>query len=366
MSDRIDDFPVLARASHAAHCKRCLTGLPVSSTQLDASRLVIVFYCINSLDLLGLLHDKTTAADREMWRQWIWQQYTSGLYGSGFRPSPYMKTEYPSETNTKYDTPHVIMTYAAMVSLAILRDDFKRLDRANLINFLRTCQRKDGSFSTTPGGGETDLRTLYCVFAICKMLDDWSAVDISSAITFLASCRTQEGGYGQSPFCEAHGGTTYIAIASLHLIPDAIRTSEGALTLAERESTIRWLLQNQEPCGGFRGRTGKEADACYCFWCGATLEILGAKELVNTPALTLFISSCQYKYGGFSKEPGEHADPYHTYLSLATLSMYSPSWDSADVRAGSWKFVKLDPLLNAGEETSQWAKEHVPEKQRKG
>ena len=45
---------------------------------------------------------------------------------------------------TDYDTPHIIMTYTALLSLAILRDDFSRLDREGLLQFLRACQRKDG------------------------------------------------------------------------------------------------------------------------------------------------------------------------------------------------------------------------------
>ena len=36
------------------------------------------------------------------------------------------------------------MTYTALLSLAILRDDFSRLDRAGLVNFIRNCQRDDG------------------------------------------------------------------------------------------------------------------------------------------------------------------------------------------------------------------------------
>lgn len=45
------------------------------------------------------------------------------------------------------------------------------------------------SFTTTPGGGESDLRTLYCAFAISAMLDDWSGVDVERAKSFVASCR---------------------------------------------------------------------------------------------------------------------------------------------------------------------------------
>jgi hypothetical protein len=47
------------------------------------------------------------------------------------------------------------------------------------------------SFTTTPGGGESDLRTLYCAFAISAMLDDWSGVNVERALSFVASCRVR-------------------------------------------------------------------------------------------------------------------------------------------------------------------------------
>ena len=36
------------------------------------------------------------------------------------------------------------MTYTAFLALAILRDDFSKLDRSGIIKFLRSCQREDG------------------------------------------------------------------------------------------------------------------------------------------------------------------------------------------------------------------------------
>jgi len=97
-------------------------------------------------------------------------------------------------------------------------------------------------------------------------------------------------------------------------------------------------------------------------------QILGVKGLVNGPALLRFISDCQFRYGGVSKAPGENpgmyvvewrvklltrtADPYHTYLSLAVVCMYSEGSEA-------WKVERVDPLLNAREETSRWAREHV-------
>jgi len=43
-------------------------------------------------------------------------------------------------------TPHLIMTYCALLSLAILRDDYKQLDRAGLVRFVSACQTADGGY----------------------------------------------------------------------------------------------------------------------------------------------------------------------------------------------------------------------------
>ena len=106
-------------------------------------------------------------------------------------------------------------------------------------------------------------------------------------------------------------------------------------------------------------------------------QILGAAELVDKAALASFIGSCQFKFGGIAKAPGEHAgadfciaflqvlyenfspDPYHTYLSLAAIAMFPPP-ESAE--GGTWAIEPLDPLINARLSTAQWARDHIPSK----
>ncbi|KAK7054301.1 geranylgeranyl transferase type-1 subunit beta [Paramarasmius palmivorus] len=254
------------------------------------------------------------------------------------------------------------MTYTALLSLAILRDDFSKLDRHGLIEFIRACQTEEGSFTTVPKNGDTDLRTLYCAFAISSMLNDWSGIDVDRALSFVKSCRTYEGGYGQYPHCEASGGPTYTAIAAIHLAPP----SHKRLTTEEQQKTIHWLMHNQSSCGGFKGRTNKEADACYCFWCGASLKILGASELVDYRSLSKFVAECQFKFGGIGKAPGEGPDPYHTYLSLAATSIYPPPSDSNGAPRATWELDTFDPLLNARDETARWIREHIPDPIREG
>ena len=106
---------------------------------------------------------------------------------------------------SEFDTPHMIVTYTALISLAILRDDFTRLDRPGLVTFLRSSQRKDGrfvlapieigradrveSFTSDPTGGDKDLRLTYCAFVICTLLNDWSGVNVEKALEFVRGCR---------------------------------------------------------------------------------------------------------------------------------------------------------------------------------
>ncbi|KAJ7046459.1 terpenoid cyclases/protein prenyltransferase alpha-alpha toroid [Mycena alexandri] len=348
----MNPLPPLARSVHTAYAKNALVRLPGSLGNVDASRMAIVFYCIGTLDLLGVLQDQTTEMERLSWRNWIWEQYAAGRYGTGFKPGPFMST------NSGHDTPHIIMTYTALLSLSMLRDDFSRLNRQGLLRFVASCQNSNGSFSNTPnGGGDSDLRNLYSAFSICSLLGDWSSIDVESAIAFVASCRTYEGGYGQLPSCEAQGGTTYLAIAALHLAPPGPRPR---LSTAERARSEHWLVHSQDASGGFRGRTGKAPDACYCFWGGAALQILSAHDKINAYAFTEFIAACQFPYGGLAKAPGQPSDPHHTYLSLAAAAMYAPRLDMSARGYGQWDFAPFNPLLNAREDTIRWARSHIP------
>jgi geranylgeranyl transferase type-1 subunit beta len=107
---------------------------------------------------------------------------------------------------------------------------------------------------------------------------------------------------------------------------------------------------------------------------GRSGQILGGTELVNVTALASFLGSCQFRFGGIAKAPGEHAgkflegppcncvtekncsDPYHTYLSLAAIAIFPLSGSGG----GTWAIKPLDPLINAELSTAQWARDHIP------
>ncbi|GJE97644.1 terpenoid cyclase/Protein prenyltransferase [Phanerochaete sordida] len=355
----LSPLPPLNRSGHVGHCKRFLNGLPAGAIESDASRVAIGFYCLGSLDLLGLLETKTKPEERESWAAWIWEQQIACKYGTGFKGSSYMTIDIhaplPGEY-AEYDTPNLIMTYTSILSLAILRDDLSKLDKRGLVQFIRSCQREDGSFSALPNGGEADLRCVYCAFAISSMLDDWSGIDLDRAVAYIRRCEDYEGGYGQQPAGEALGGTTYCALASLKLAPPSA-VGQPPVEPKHRDRTIHWLLHCQSADGGFSGRTNKISDACYCFWCGASLAILGAGDLVDSAALAVFLSQCQFNFGGVAKAPDARPDPYHTYMALAATAVLPPP--NADE---SWSLPKLDMLWNSTKETAMWLRKHVTEK----
>jgi len=362
---------------HISHFLRCITGLPGDKADLDNLRLSVAYYCLSGLDILDAIegNKKISPQDLVDWRQWFWNSFIRCGSIGGFRSgtlglSP-CESEVPAD---RYDQPHLIITYTALLSLSILRDDFSRLDRSAVLSFLRSVQHPDGSFSPLPLGvmsSENDLRLTFCAFAISSMLDDWSMINVDLAIQFIRSCRTYEGGYGEAPGREAQGGPTYCALASLKLAALYLHSkgessldslSESLLSPEETRETVRWLIQKQK--GGFQGRTGKQPDACYCFWCGASLKILNAGCYVDNDANGAFLLECQYKHGGMAKEPGEPPDPYHTYLSLAALSLYPPSerhLSELPNRGSLWSLKELDPLLNLRSNTALWARQHIPE-----
>jgi len=160
--------------------------------------------------------------------------FPAGPNGAGFRPSPFMtplptssqssssSSDPSSDPGYEYaNTPHIIMTYTALLTLSILRDDFSRLDKAGLVRLLRACQRPDGSFGTVPPGSgstsapgsvtetESDLRTLYCAFVISSLLDCWDGVDVDRAVRYVKGCRVRV------PFF-THISTHLISVLSRH------------------------------------------------------------------------------------------------------------------------------------------------------
>ncbi|ORY92956.1 terpenoid cyclases/protein prenyltransferase alpha-alpha toroid [Leucosporidium creatinivorum] len=279
-----------------------------------------------------------------------------------------------STAESTYCPPNLIQSYTALLILGILNDDFTRLNRAGLLRFVARCQMDDGSFAQFPGCPEPgDPRSTYSAFAMSSILDDWTAVDVDRALHFLETCQRPEGGFATRPFAEPQGGFTYCSIACYHLssrlasFPNSARhlrwlvdrqvrpPPRSADDVSDEESDDEEQSEQGEPkdMAGFQGRSGKDTDACYSFWMTAALRLLRPDLSLLQPELDQrWLLECQHKmYGGIAREPGALPDVYHTYLSLAALSLsVTPSPSSAPIASASPSISlplrPLDPAWN--------------------
>lgn len=161
------------------------------------------------------------------------------------------------------------------------------------------------------------MRFLYCAVVICYLLNDWSSIDVSKSVQFIRSSlvspihfhltvnscpsqshmqQTYEGAFAQGPEHEAHGGSTFCAVASLMLMNQL----DQVLNRKQIESLKRWCVFKQVE--GFAGRPNKDPDTCYSFWIGATLKLLSAHDLINQEKDVEFARSAEDgRTGGIAK-----------------------------------------------------------------
>jgi len=304
----IDDYKF---SSHTKYFCRCLCVLPSHTSSLDNSRVTLVFYGIAALDLLDSLATSLPYSPAET-ISWIYRlQMTDVSKPCGFRGSTCVIT---SRTNpNEYDQIHITMTMTSLLSLLLLGDDLKDVQRERIASSLSQLQLPSGAFLATPLSTENDLRFVYCACVIAFILNDWSGVDVERCRNFILQCRTYEFAFGQVPGAEAHGGSTFCAIASLSLMNFLDQ-------LDHRDELIRWCLFRQDE--GFHGRPHKPDDSCYSWWIVATLKLLDKEHLIDFERNKTFLHATESNQtGGFSKLPDASPDPLHSYLSLAGLAL---------------------------------------------
>ena len=171
-----------------------------------------------------------------------------------------------SKQSIPFDSSNIAMTYTALLCLLILGDDLSRVHTEAILAGVRSLQQKDGSFVSVLEGSECDMRFVYCACCVCYILDNWSGMDVEKTTSYIVQSLSYEGAFGQGPDNEAHGGSTFCAIASLLLMGKL----DSALSKQQIKGLRRWLLRRQD--AGFNGRPNKPADTCYSFWVGASLQ----------------------------------------------------------------------------------------------
>ncbi|GAA5989695.1 hypothetical protein JCM10908_000595 [Rhodotorula pacifica] len=413
------DTPAFLAKQHILFALRHAKYLPTPYQAEDNNRMTLAYFCLASLAILpssavsstdpslSALQAMLKPAQIHGFRDWVYEQQ---MPSGGFRGSDSLAAAAPCEA----DHANVIQTYTALSVLGLLGDDYERLDRDGLKQFLQACQNEDGSFSQFPGCEEPgDPRSTYSAFAVASMLDEWDFLDVEQGLAFLECCRSYEGAYAQRPGLEANAGPTYCAVASyslasrLHTISEPERllrwlvdrqveppkptpseidsesdtesesqekTSGGAVTMQVERSAASGISDTSsarrvEPTSrrttvdvaGFQGRANKPTDACYSFWNTAALTILipsispklSLPDLVDPALDREWLLSCQHTvFGGIARERKAPPDVHHTYLSLAALSL-------GDFKDGALGLRHLDPAWNVPVEVAARMRAHL-------
>jgi geranylgeranyl transferase type-1 subunit beta len=324
--------------SLAPHVKYALAVLssaaPASAAAADSMRVTVVYFALHTLDLCGALPALPPSRRQEV-EAWLLSCLCADGGCAGGARAPGLHS-------------HVACTYAAVCGLVILGADLAPLPLPALRATLRALQAPCGGLASSAAcPAEVDLRFLYSALALCRLLElplDWGqgggggegrgALHAPSALRYIAACQTHEGGFAlhASGGGEAHGASTYCALAAWALLladgGGAQRLPAGAPRLDLR-ALRRWLELRASAGCGVSGRAGKAGDACYTWWVGASLRVLGALEapapappaLAQAPLLA-WLAQCRGSGGlGFGKDPEEEADPFHTVFALAGLAL---------------------------------------------
>lgn len=168
------DTSVLNKERHIKYWLRCLrTPLPVHYMSSDSNRVVLAFFIVSALDLLGALHSNITAAEGADYVDWIYKcQHPEGGF-RGFTGTNLGAAR--SEENARWDPANLPATYFALAALVILGDDLRRVKRRECLDWLPKLQRADGSFGETLGqdaviDGGRDMRFCNCAAGVRRIL----------------------------------------------------------------------------------------------------------------------------------------------------------------------------------------------------
>ena len=169
-------------ATQVRYWLRCLkTFLPNAYTEQEASRIPLAFFTLSALDVLNSLDAHTTPAERAEWANFLYScQHPEGGFRA-FTGSKYGDRPTTAE-NARWDPANIAGTYFAIVSLVILGDDLKRVQRRKTLEWLGRLQHPDGSFGELLAGdgsvdGGQDVRFCFLAALICRVLDNGGVQD---------------------------------------------------------------------------------------------------------------------------------------------------------------------------------------------
>jgi len=305
---KLEDLTI-KKNCHRDYWLKAISGLPKEYTKLNFQDPWIPYWFLNTMHVLSY----NTMSGFKFYEEKIVQYLSKRKsHDGGYASSPEL-------------IGNVVLAYVAVNSLCIIGTEsaYKSIDRESLYKWFLTLKRENGSFYAGKGS-ESDVRSTYCVLAVCSLLNIMTTEITKNCAVYFASCQGYDGGFSPNPGSETHGAFGYCAISGLSLL--------GKLELIDINAAIRWCAMRQmQFSGGFNGRTNKLADSCYNWWIGAMSKILsdylGIESFWNDQGLCDWVLRiCQKPEGGLSDRPHEKSDFFHTMYSLCGISATSSEY----------------------------------------
>lgn len=200
----MEDTPTFRKDRHIKYFLRCLKSfLPHQYTASDSNRVLLAFFTVAGLDVLGILQTNTTPEERKGYIDWLYHcQVPSGGF-RGFTGTDF-GLERRTPENEVWDPANVPATFFALATLLILGDDLSRVKRKECLRWLPSVQREDGSFGEVISvdgkiAGGRDLRFCCCAAGIRyilrgrsgKGLEDVKDIDVEKLVSFIEACQVR-------------------------------------------------------------------------------------------------------------------------------------------------------------------------------
>ncbi|KAL9620812.1 MAG: hypothetical protein Q9160_004712 [Pyrenula sp. 1 TL-2023] len=320
---------------HVKYWLRCAkTHLPGGYVSTDSNRMMLGFFIVSALDLLGVLQRESLAQERAIFVEWIYRcQLPTGGF-KGFTGAD-LGLEVRRPETEPWDPANVPATLFALLTLIILGDDLAKVEKSGCLLWLRKLQRQDGSFGEVLGIGDSiqgghDLRFCYCAAGVRLLLrsrmlegndriaDD---IDIGRLLMYIRACQVDENLPLDKGLPKSHGISleTCVRWITARQTLDLDDDDEDPIDLTDGKAKQQWQGSRY---AGFNGRQNKVADTCYAFWNLGALAMLNRRDVIDKEGLRQYLlGKTQHIIGGFAKAPGEVPDILHAYLGLATLSI---------------------------------------------
>ena len=218
-------------------------------------------------------------------------------------------------SNPRYDkTANTIFTYYALKTLDLI-GALDEIDRKKAVQFVLSLVQTDGSIYAKASDQRASLSTTYYGIASLSLLNAVNKIDARKSVDYIAAHREPGKGY-----CLVKGGistpaSTFMAVKSLTLL--------GGITDGIKREVVEYLKTSR-----YSGRIENRKygaipaieDLSYVL---ETLTELAAIDVVNQKKLLDFVESLYIsENGGFGPEPGLGTTPpsiYHALLCLEKL-----------------------------------------------